>query len=83
MAETRTWFMKLNLDELNALAARLWTESDKAAAFQGIVLGCNAGPCPDEVPEVFKRAWEISIAWRQGAENFGDTEHRRAGQRNR
>jgi len=70
MDEARTWFVKMNLDELNALYSSLWMEADKTAALHGMVLGCNGGPCPDGVPDAFKRAWEMAHRWRAEAEAF-------------
>lgn len=70
MASNRTWFLQLNLDEMNALTSSLWTDADRAAALQGLSLGCNAGSCPRDVPEPFRMAWEIGLGWRVKAEGF-------------
>ena len=64
----RTWFVQMNLDEYNALSQSLWSDADRAAAFQGLGLGCNAGQCPNDAPSVFRRAWEIGVQWRDKAE---------------
>ncbi|MDR3671794.1 MAG: hypothetical protein P4L36_13175 [Holophaga sp.] len=60
----------MNLDEFGALALSLWTDQDRAAAFQGLALGCSAGPCPTDAPDAFRRAWELGATWRQKAEGF-------------
>lgn len=65
--------MQLNLDELNALTSSLWTDKDRATALQGLSLGCNAGDCPEGVPESFRRGWAVGIAWREKADGFRAT----------
>ena len=70
MAASRTYLLQINLDELNAFTSSLWTDSDRAAALIGLGLGCNAGQCPSDAPPSLRRAWEISIVWRDRTEAF-------------
>lgn len=70
MANPRTWNLRLNLDEFNALAASLFTDGDRALALQGLALGMNAGPCPDNVPDSFRRGWTIGSGMRSEADEF-------------
>ena len=69
MAVSRTWNLRLNLDEFNALAASLYTDADRALALQGMLLGMNAGPFPEGVPQAFFRGWETGAKMRQEAED--------------
>lgn len=66
----RTWNLRLNLDELNALVSSLFMDSDRAAALQGLTLGCNGGQCPENAPEPFRRACELGTKWRSEADAF-------------
>lgn len=70
MASSRTWNLRLNLDEFNALLASLYTDGDRAIALQGLALGMNAGPCPEGVPDAFRRAWELGSGMRGEADEF-------------
>ncbi len=70
MARSRTWNLRLNLDELNALCMSLVTDQDRALALQGIALGCNGGPLQDGAPSAFSRAWDIGHAMRTEAEEY-------------
>lgn len=70
MSRQRTWSLRLNLDEFNALVSSLFIEVDKAYALMGLSLGCNGGALPESVPDAFRRAWELGRSWRDEAENF-------------
>ena len=70
---TRTYFIRMNLDECNALQMSLWNDTDRLHGFQGMLLGCNGGPSPANAPDAFLRGWEIGYGWRQEAEQFRAT----------
>lgn len=70
MAASRTWNLRLNLDEFNALAASVYTDIDRALLFQGMTLGFNGGECPIGVPSAFARAYQLGADARQEAEAF-------------
>jgi len=70
MPVPRTWNLRMNLDEFNALVSSLFADDARALALQGLSLGCNRGPCPDGAPDPFRRAWEIGSGWRSEAECF-------------
>lgn len=70
MAASRTWNLRLNLDEFNALAASVYTDIDRALLFQGMTLGFNGGECPIGVPSAFARAHQLGADARQEAEAF-------------
>lgn len=70
MSRSRTWNLRLNLDEFNALAASLYADSDRAMALQGMMLGANGGSAPEGVPDSFRRGWELGSSMRQEAVEF-------------
>lgn len=70
MAISRTWNLRLNLDEFNALIASLYTDGDRALALQGLALGMNAGQCPDGAPDSFRRGWEVGSKAREATEEI-------------
>lgn len=70
MSASRTWNLRLNLDEFNALAASVYTDADRALLFQGMTLGFNGGDCPGETPAAFSRAHQFGMDSRQEAEAF-------------
>jgi hypothetical protein len=69
----RTFWVKANLDQLHELSSTLWSDSDRAAAFQGLCCGCTGVECPSGVPDAYLRAWTIGASWRQEAEEFRRT----------
>lgn len=70
MAVARTWNIRLNLDEFNALSTSLYTDADRALALQGLALGMNAGECPSNVPDAFYRGFLVGAKARQGTEDI-------------
>ena len=68
----RTWNLRLNLDELNALAMSLFSDQERIDAFQGLVLGCNAGTLPEQCSNGVRRSFDIGLGWRHEAEEFRD-----------
>jgi hypothetical protein len=68
----RTWNLRLNLDELNALAVSSFTDQERIDAFHGLVLGCNAGTLPEQCSNGVRRSFEIGLSWRHEAEGFKD-----------
>lgn len=70
MAVARTWNIRLNLDEFNALTSSLYTDADRAIALQGLALGMNAGECPENVPDAFRRGWLVGAKAREATEDI-------------
>lgn len=66
----RTWNLRMNLDEFNAVVAGLYVDKDRALALQGLSLGCNGGICSEDAPAPLRMAWEVAIAWRQEADGY-------------
>ncbi len=66
----RIWNLRMNLDELNALAAGLFTDAEKAQAFHGLVLGCNGGTLPEHCSGAVAEAFKVSTGWRVEASNY-------------
>jgi hypothetical protein len=70
MAISRTWNLRLNLDEFNALLTSLFTDVDRAWALQGLGLGANAGQAPEDAPPSFQRGFALGAAMRQETEDY-------------
>lgn len=66
----RTWNLRMNLDELNALVATMFTDFDRAQAFQGMVIGCNGGSIPEDTSKSLRTGFEVGSKWREEAEQF-------------
>ncbi len=60
----------MNLDELNQAKHTVYTDADKAAMFDGIVMGCNFADLPGGVPQSFVSGYALGRKWRQEAEDF-------------
>ena len=60
----------MNLDELNAINGSLYSDSDKSAAFSGIVFGSNGAPAPEGASIAFMAGYQAAIKWRSEAEEF-------------
>lgn len=70
MSASRTWSLRINLDEFNALASSVYTDADRALLFQGMTLGFNGGELPDAVPSPFARAHQFAFSTRRETEEF-------------
>lgn len=70
MASPRTWNLRLNLDDFNALTSSLYADADRALVLQGMSLGLNGGALPDGAPSAFCRGWELGHGMRVEAEEF-------------
>lgn len=70
MASSRTWNLRLNLDEFNALVASLYADADRALALQGMTLGANGGALPEGTPSAFSRGWELGHRMHDEAQAF-------------
>lgn len=77
MTASRTWNLRLNLDEFNALAASLYTDADRALVLQGLSLGINGGDLPQGAPASFLKGWEMGHGMRSEAERFRDVQSER------
>ena len=77
MTASRTWNLRLNLDEFNSLVASLYTDADRALVLQGMSLGLNGGDLPDGAPPSFLRGWEMGHGMRTEAERFRDVQSER------
>lgn len=66
----RTWNLRLNLDEFNALAMAAFSDQDRSDILRGLVLGCNAGTPPEQCSLLVQRSFTVGLSWRQEAEDF-------------
>lgn len=76
------WNLRMNLDELNSLLAKCYCDTDRAQAFQGLVIGANGGAIPELEPEdtsevssktlrkSLRAGFEVGSKWRVEAEQF-------------
>lgn len=77
MGVSRTWNLRLNLDEFNALVASLYSDADKALAIQGMMLGANCGALPEGTPPAFRRGWDLGNRMHKEAAAFQEAQAER------
>lgn len=71
----KIWNLRLNLDELNRVKGRFFSDSAKLHVFEGMVFGCSGGEdLPIDAPEPFRAGWEVGHAMFLEAAAFHETQ---------
>lgn len=73
MARSRTWNLKLNLDDFNAALAAQLSDTDIALFVRGLSHGMNGGTSRSGMPDAFSDGFEIGSQARQETEAFRRT----------
>lgn len=81
MSRSRTWSVRLSVDDLNASYCLLETDQEVAAWVRGLMRGLNAGDCKDGASAQYIEGWEIGRPARERADEIrsGCAETGRAG----
>lgn len=70
MTRSRTWNLRLNLDDFNAAFAALGDDAEKAQFLHGLSLGMNAGEPREGCPEPTREGFDLGRSMRSEAEVY-------------